>query len=65
VRPGRLTNDPGTGKVALGADVPRGEVSRDDVAQVLAAVLHAPATAGQTLDLVGGDVPVQDAVEAL
>jgi uncharacterized protein YbjT (DUF2867 family) len=62
VRPGRLTNDPGTGKVALGADVPRGEVSRDDVAQVLAAVLHEPATAGQTLDLVGGDVPVEEAL---
>jgi uncharacterized protein YbjT (DUF2867 family) len=65
VRPGSLTNDPGTGTVNLGASVPRGEVSREDVAQVLAAVLHAPATAGQTVDLVGGDVPVQQAVEAL
>jgi uncharacterized protein YbjT (DUF2867 family) len=62
VRPGRLTDDPGTGKVALGTDVPRGEVSRDDVAQVLAAVLHEPATAGQTFDLVGGDVPVEEAL---
>jgi uncharacterized protein YbjT (DUF2867 family) len=51
--------------VNLGADVPRGEVTRDDVAQVLAAVLHAPATAGKTVDLAGGDVPVAEAVAAL
>jgi len=65
VRPGPLTNEPGTGRVNLGPDVPRGEVTRDDVAQVLAAVLHAPATAGKTLDLAGGDVPVAEAVAAL
>src|SRR3954453_86364 len=55
VRPGPLTNDPGTGRVSVGANLPSGEVSRDDVARVLAAVLHAPATAGKTVDLVGGD----------
>jgi uncharacterized protein YbjT (DUF2867 family) len=65
VRPGRLTDDLGTGRVNLAANVPRGALSRDDVAQVLAAVLHAPATVGQTLELVGGDVPVEEAVEAL
>ena len=65
VRPGRLTNDAGTGRVTLGENVARGEISRDDVAQVLAAVLHAPNAIGKTVDLVGGDVPVQDAVEAL
>jgi uncharacterized protein YbjT (DUF2867 family) len=65
VRPGALTNDPGTGRVNLGTQVPRGEVSRDDVAAVLAAVLHEPATAGKTVDLVGGDVPVEEAVTAL
>ena len=65
VRPGGLTDDPGTGRVNLGASVPRGAVPRDDVAQVLVAVLHAPATFGQTLELVGGDVPVEEAVEAV
>jgi uncharacterized protein YbjT (DUF2867 family) len=65
VRPGRLTNDAGTGRVTLGENVARGEISRDDVAQVLAAVLHAPNAIGKTVDLVAGDVPVQDAVEAL
>src|SRR5690349_3643854 len=42
VRPGVLTNDPGTGRVAAGPNLERGEIPRDDVAAVLAAVLHEP-----------------------
>ncbi|HET7351793.1 MAG TPA: SDR family oxidoreductase [Marmoricola sp.] len=64
VRPGRLTDDPPTGRVRLG-DLPRGEVTRADVAQVLAAVLEADNTVGQTFDLLNGDVPVVDAVAAV
>ena len=33
VRPGGLTNDPGTGRVNLGEKLPRGQVTRDDVAR--------------------------------
>lgn len=62
VRPGRLTDDPGTGRVRLGSAVGDGAVPRDDVAAVLAAVLEAPGTAGATLELVGGDDPVAGAV---
>jgi uncharacterized protein YbjT (DUF2867 family) len=65
VRPGGLTDDPGTGRVNLAADVPRGSVPRDDVAEVLAAVLHTPGTVGTTADLVSGEVPVSEAVEGL
>ncbi len=65
VRPGGLTNDPGTGQVRVGATVPRGQVSRDDVAAVLVAVLDSPSTIGRTFDLVGGDTPVAEAVAAL
>ncbi len=64
VRPGHLTDDPGTGTVSLGQDVGRGDIPRDDVAAVLAAVLHAPQTAGATFEVVGGDVPVADALAA-
>ena len=64
VRPGGLTDDPGTGRVQLG-DVERGEVPRDDVAAVLAACLDAPNTVGRTFGLVAGDVPVAEAVAAL
>ena len=62
IRPGRLTDEPATGRVALGADVQRGEVTRADVAAVVAAVLDAPETVGQQWSLVNGDVPVEEAV---
>jgi uncharacterized protein YbjT (DUF2867 family) len=65
VRPGGLTNDPGTGRVRLGESVPRGQVTRDDVAAVLAAVLDSPSTIGRTVDLVGGDTPVAEAVKVI
>jgi uncharacterized protein YbjT (DUF2867 family) len=65
VRPGRLTDEPGTGRVTLGPSVPRGEIPRDDVAAVLAAVLHEPATAGLTFEVVSGDTPVEEAIAAL
>jgi uncharacterized protein YbjT (DUF2867 family) len=65
VKPGRLTNDAGTGSVTLAETVERGAVPRDDVAAVLAAVLSAPDTIGRTAELVSGDVPVEEAVKAL
>jgi uncharacterized protein YbjT (DUF2867 family) len=65
VRPGGLTNDVGTGRVNLGESAPRGRVTRDDVAAVLAAVLDSPNTIGRTVDLIGGDTPVAEAVEAI
>jgi uncharacterized protein YbjT (DUF2867 family) len=65
VRPGGLTNDAGTGRVNLGESVPRGQVPRDDVAAVLAAVLDSPNTIGRTVDLIGGETPIADAVAAI
>jgi uncharacterized protein YbjT (DUF2867 family) len=65
VRPGGLTNDAGTGRVNLGDSVPGGQVPRDDVAAVLAAVLDSPNTIGRTVDLIGGDTPVAEAVKAI
>jgi uncharacterized protein YbjT (DUF2867 family) len=65
VRPGRLTDGEPTGTVRLDAHVPFGEVTRADVAGVLAAVLHAPLTAGLVLELTGGVVPVEAAVAAV
>jgi nucleoside-diphosphate-sugar epimerase len=64
LRPGRLTDDPATGRVALG-DVARGEVTRADVAAVLAALLDDPATIGHQWRLVGGDTPIAEAIGQL
>lgn len=66
VRPGRLTNDPGTGKVALAPDLePAGSVPRDDVAQVMVACLDHRNTEGESFDLLSGDTPVEEALEQL
>ncbi|MDQ6526621.1 SDR family oxidoreductase [Nocardioides sp. LHD-245] len=64
LRPGRLTDAPATGQVALGPDVARGDVTRADVAAVVAAVLDRPESARHQWNLVGGDVPVAEAVAA-
>jgi len=64
VRPGGLTDDPGTGRVTLARNVQRGSVPRDDVAAVLVALLDA-ASDGAVLELVSGDTPVDEAVAAV
>ncbi|MFI5956871.1 NAD(P)H-binding protein [Cryptosporangium sp. NPDC051539] len=62
IRPGRLTDEPGTGRVALDVEVERGNIPRDDVAEVLLAALRRPFTAGLTLELVEGTVPIVPAL---
>lgn len=59
--PGRLTLDPPTGRIALGAG--KGEVSRADVAQVAAVALENNATIGRTIDFNNGDVPIAAALQ--
>jgi uncharacterized protein YbjT (DUF2867 family) len=65
VRPGRLTDEPGTGRIRAGTDIGYGDVTRDDVAATLAAVLGAQNTIGKAFDLLEGDTPVEEAVRAL
>jgi uncharacterized protein YbjT (DUF2867 family) len=64
VRPGALTDEPGTGMVAVG-DLGRGSVTRDDVAAVLAGCLDEPATVGKTFVLLQGETPIAQALAAL
>ncbi|MDI5972625.1 NAD(P)H-binding protein [Streptomyces sp. SL13] len=65
LRPGALTDDPGTGEVELAPHTGRGSVTRDDVAAVLLALLDTPGTAGHVLELIGGSDPVGRAVAAV
>jgi uncharacterized protein YbjT (DUF2867 family) len=65
VRPGMLQDDPGEGRVRVQTDPIRAEVSRDDVAAVLAAVLHEPRSVRHTFYVVGGDDPVEAALAAV
>src|SRR4051812_31393296 len=66
VRPGSLSDDPGTGRVTVTDDMSvRGPIPRDDVAAVLAACLADNSTAGKTFVVVGGETPVNEALQAL
>lgn len=62
VRPGGLTDDPGTGKVEIAEKTERGKVPRADVAAVFVACLDTPSTIGKSFDLIGGDTPIADAL---
>jgi len=62
VRPGRLNDERGTGRVRIETTPFRGDVPRDDVAEALAAVLHDPRATHKILYVNGGDEPVEEAL---
>ena len=63
LRPGRLTDEPGTGRVEVGQNLPFREISRDDVADVMLSLLDAPRP-GQVLEVVAGSTPIDEAMAA-
>lgn len=55
VRPGRLTDEPGTGRIDAAPSLGRrGEERKGDVAQTLLEVLEAPNAVGKTFEVLGG-----------
>lgn len=66
VAPGFLDLEPGAGTIHLDRDYDRGldksSVSREDVAAVVSAVLEDESTIGNTLEFVGGDTPIAEAL---
>jgi uncharacterized protein YbjT (DUF2867 family) len=65
VRPGGLTDDPGTGRVRIGSAPFRGRVPRDDVAAVLAGLLHDDRFSQRVLYLTAGEDPIEQALERI
>lgn len=65
VRPGHLTDEPGTARVTVGEQVGYADVPRDDVAAVIVAVLDEPRTIGRTFVVVEGETPIADALRRL
>jgi uncharacterized protein YbjT (DUF2867 family) len=63
VRPGGLTDDPGTGDVRIGTSSFRGTVPRDDVASVLARLLADPRSTGHILYVNSGEQPIEQALD--
>ncbi len=64
IRPGRLTDEAGNGTARIETTPFRGEVSRDDVAGVLAAVIAEPQATGHILYVNRGAVPIAQALAA-
>jgi uncharacterized protein YbjT (DUF2867 family) len=64
VRPGILTDEPGTGRARIQTEPIRAEVTRDDVAAVLAAAVDESRAVGKVLYVVGGEDPIEDALVA-
>ena len=63
IRPGGLTDTAATGRVHLAPTVERGDVSRADVAHVIADCLDHPNTAGAQWELISGETPIPVAIE--
>ena len=65
LRPGTLTNDPGTGLVRIATAPFDGQIPRADVALVLDELVHAGRASRRVLYLNGGREPVGDAIAAV
>jgi uncharacterized protein YbjT (DUF2867 family) len=65
VRPGGLTDDPGTGLVTVGDALDYGQVTRDDVAAVLLATLDVPNAIGKSFVLLNGETSIDEAIRGL
>ncbi len=65
VRPGTLTDEPGSGNIELGAAISYGTVSRDDVATTLAEIVTQPELTRCIVELTSGSTPTEQAVKAL
>jgi uncharacterized protein YbjT (DUF2867 family) len=66
VRPGRLTDGPGGGRIEAAPALERGgEITREDVAATLVACLDEPATIGKAFDVLAGETPIAEALRSL
>jgi nucleoside-diphosphate-sugar epimerase len=66
VRPGGLTDDPGSGRIDAAEHLGRrGQIPRDDVAATLVAALDEPATIGKTFEILSGEQEIAAALRNL
>ncbi|MED2010620.1 SDR family oxidoreductase [Brevibacillus borstelensis] len=68
IRPGRLLDVPGTGKIQAAERITGDRtvgIPRADVAQVIVAVINAENTYRKTFELLSGETPVEEAVGSL
>lgn len=63
--PGLLLNEPGTGKIAVGEEIQKTSIPREDVARTVVAALDEEKTYRKTLEIMSGDTPVEYALKRL
>lgn len=64
IRPGKLTDEKGTGKISVG-NLERGEIPREDVASVIVQSIEHNHTYFSVFDLIEGDTPISEALNSL
>lgn len=63
LRPGRLTDQPGTGRIRAASHLDEhGEIPREDVAAAMVASLSVEATRGRIVEILSGETPIADAL---
>jgi uncharacterized protein YbjT (DUF2867 family) len=63
LEPGELTDGRGTGKVKASIEaIKEGKIARADVAAVMASAVHERKTVGKVFQLVGGTIPIPEAI---
>ena len=66
LRPGRLTDEAGSGRVRTDGDGSTGvDISRENVADCIAAALLEPSARGRTIDLLDGTTPIAGALGSI
>ncbi len=66
VRPGRLSDEEGTGEIDIAESLGRrGSITRDDLARVLVRCLDEPRTIRRTFEVLNGRVPIDSALSSL
>lgn len=65
IRPGGLTNERGKQKIKVAAELQRGDIPREDVANAILAVLDMDNTIGKSFDLVSGEEDIEAALSSL
>jgi GTP cyclohydrolase III len=63
LQPGRLQDEPGTGRIEVAEDLERHEtISREDVADAIIECLRNYLTIGKTIRMVSGELKIKDAI---
>lgn len=65
VRPGYLTNEPGTSKIKVGKKVDVASIPREDVAKTMISTLEEENTYHKTFEMVSGDTQIEEALQKL